>query len=297
MKRYILWCTVALLSGLPLAATPGKPTLAVLELDAINIKKSDAAALTEKLRYEMFGSGTYVLLERAEMESILKEQGFQQSGCVSSACAVQAGQLLGVKYMLTGSVSLVGSVFMVSLRILDVSTSEIVKNVETQRNGGMEDVLTTGIHNAVAQLCGSSSAEVPADPAPKWVRHGMEWGLENSKGIAIVLPKYSQVWPFAEGLAAVKRSGAWGYVNLKGEEIVAPQYSKVRPFAEGLAAVRRSGMWGYLNTRGEEAVVPQFMQAGDFKNGTARVCTGNPYHAFIIDRTGNKVRDVPLGGK
>ena len=103
--------------------------------------------------------------------------------------------------------------------------------------------------------------------------------------------------PFAEGLAAVKRSGAWGYVNLKGEEIVAPQYSKVRPFAEGLAAVRRSGMWGYLNTRGEEAVVPQFMQAGDFKNGTARVCTGNPYHAFIIDRTGNKVRDVPLGGK
>ncbi len=259
--RLFLLCIA--LAFISVAAGPTKPTLAVLELEAINIKKSDVLALTEKLRYEMFSMGKYTLLERTEMESILKEQGFQQSGCVSAACAVQAGQLLGVTYMLTGSVSSVGSVFLIALRMVDVGTSEIIKSVETQTNGSLESVLTDGLREAAGKLYGFENARASEGSLPRWTRHGLKWGLENDKGVAITMPKYG----------------------------------KVRRFSDGFAAVKRSGLWGYVNTSGEEIIPAQFIQADDFKNGAAKVCLGNPYRAFIIDKAGNKVKDLPLGAK
>ena len=45
---------------------------------------------------------------------MLKEQGFQQSGCVSSECAVEAGKLLGVDQIVTGSIGKIGSYYTVS---------------------------------------------------------------------------------------------------------------------------------------------------------------------------------------
>ncbi|NIV04449.1 hypothetical protein GWN26_14740 [Candidatus Saccharibacteria bacterium] len=37
---------------------------------------------------ELFNTGKFRVLERAKMKEILKEQGFQQTGCVSTAWVV-----------------------------------------------------------------------------------------------------------------------------------------------------------------------------------------------------------------
>ena len=50
------------------------------------------------------------------MNDILKEQGFQQTGCTDASCAVQAGQLLNVKYMIIGSVDRVGNIYSITLK-------------------------------------------------------------------------------------------------------------------------------------------------------------------------------------
>ena len=45
-------------------------------------------------------SGCFRVIERTEMDNILREQGFQKSGaCDDENCLVEVGQLLGVNRM------------------------------------------------------------------------------------------------------------------------------------------------------------------------------------------------------
>ena len=70
-------------------------TIAVLDMEKEGVSEQEASYLTRRIRHELFLTGQYTLLERAAMEEILTEQGFQLTGCTSSECAVQAGQLHG----------------------------------------------------------------------------------------------------------------------------------------------------------------------------------------------------------
>jgi TolB-like protein len=83
------------------------------------------------------------------MEEILKEQGFQQSGCTSSECALEAGQLLNVEQMVTGSISKVGEIYSVEVRLIDVESGKIVAVGVEDIRGGIEDVLTSGMNKVV----------------------------------------------------------------------------------------------------------------------------------------------------
>ena len=89
---------------LPFILFAQKKNIAVLQFDAENVSTSEAKILTNRLNDELFNFGKFTVIERAQIEPVLKEQGFQQSGCVSSECAVEAGKLLGVYQIVTGSI-------------------------------------------------------------------------------------------------------------------------------------------------------------------------------------------------
>ena len=113
-------CAVAAESSLP-------EPLAVSDLTvSAEVLRDDVLAVSEQLRYEIVQKKRFRVVERAQMETVLKEQGFQQSGCTSEACAVEAGQLLGVRYMVVGSLGTAGSYTMLSIRMVDVGTGEVV---------------------------------------------------------------------------------------------------------------------------------------------------------------------------
>lgn len=80
-----------------------KPTLAVLDFEGYGISDFEVQTLTDRLRNYIARIGTYRLVERGAVEEVPKEQGFQQSGCTSDECIVEVGKLLGVQYMLGGS--------------------------------------------------------------------------------------------------------------------------------------------------------------------------------------------------
>jgi TolB-like protein len=104
-----------------------KIPIAVIDLDAQGVEKSTAAVVTERLRSELVVVSVFRVMERAQMENILKEQGFQQTGaCSDNQCLVAVGQVLGVKRMITGSVGKVGDLYSLTLRIIDVATGEIL---------------------------------------------------------------------------------------------------------------------------------------------------------------------------
>ena len=114
---------------LPLFLFAQKSNVAILQFDAANITEAEVGILTDRLSTELVKLGSFTVVERAQMEEVLKEQGLQQSGCTTSECAVEVGALLGVDKMITGSIGRIGSLFTLSARIIDVETGEILKQV------------------------------------------------------------------------------------------------------------------------------------------------------------------------
>ncbi|MFC1620162.1 CsgG/HfaB family protein [Candidatus Neomarinimicrobiota bacterium] len=129
-----------------------KLNVAVIDLDAISISVTEAVTLTNRLRVELFRTGRFMVLERSKMNEILDEQGFQETGCTTSDCLVEVGQLLNMQQMVSGSVSKFGEVYSIELRIFDVATGVIVGAAVEDVTGSLSDVLTSGMHNAVVKL-------------------------------------------------------------------------------------------------------------------------------------------------
>ena len=78
-------------------------------------------------------------------EEVLKEQGFQQSGCTTDECMVQIGRLIGVQKIIGGSISKVGNIYSVSSRIVNVETGEIEKTEVYDHTGNIGQLLTEGM--------------------------------------------------------------------------------------------------------------------------------------------------------
>ena len=112
--------------------------IAVLEFEGNDISPSEARALTNRLRSELVGKGQLTIIERGKMEEILKEQAFQQTGCVSSECAVEVGKMLGVQNIITGSISKVGTIYSVEARVVSVESGEIIKSATYDHYGNIE---------------------------------------------------------------------------------------------------------------------------------------------------------------
>jgi TolB-like protein len=129
-----------------------KEYIAVIDLAANGITEHEAKTLTDKLRYELITTKKFSVIERSQMDEILKEQGFQQTGCTSLECAVRMGQLIGVKKMVAGSVGKVGETFLVTLRLIDVATGQIINIVDEEIHGKIDYLLSFGIRTVARKI-------------------------------------------------------------------------------------------------------------------------------------------------
>jgi len=127
-------------------------SVAVMEFEGKGVSKQEASALTDRFRDELFKSGRFQVMERAYMEQILKEQGFQMSGCTSNECMVEVGQLVAVEQIVGGSISKVGEIYSVSARVISVESGKILSVSIYDFRGNISALMTEGMHNVVLQL-------------------------------------------------------------------------------------------------------------------------------------------------
>ena len=130
-----------------------KPRIAVIEFK----NKADnqwwyhggAEAMQDVFVTELFKSGRFRVVEREQLQALMAEKNLSLSGDVDAATAVKIGKILGVNYLLTGSVTEYGVtdkeghgrgigrlpgfsagkrsfVAAVNARLIDTSTGEIV---------------------------------------------------------------------------------------------------------------------------------------------------------------------------
>jgi TolB-like protein len=119
-----------------------KATIAVLSFEVREgLSKSGAATLSDRLRTELVTDGVFTVLERGQMYTILQEQGFNQTGCTTSECAVEAGRLLGVQQMVAGEVGKVGNVLTLDARVFDVETGKILQAYQFDYKGEISGLL------------------------------------------------------------------------------------------------------------------------------------------------------------
>ncbi|MFL3051299.1 MAG: CsgG/HfaB family protein [Candidatus Neomarinimicrobiota bacterium] len=120
----------------------GKLVVAIIDLEGRGISALEAQTLTDRMRSELVSTGAVTIVERGQMAEILDEQGFQQTGCVSSECAVEVGKLLGVSQMATGSIGKIGSSYTIDVRMFAVEDGAIVRSVNRTYSGPIDGLIT-----------------------------------------------------------------------------------------------------------------------------------------------------------
>mgnify|MGYP003311947733 CR=1 FL=1 len=120
----------------------GKLVIAIIDLEGRGISALEAQTLTDRMRSELVSTGAVTIVERGQMAEILDEQGFQQTGCVSSECAVEVGKLLGVSQMATGSIGKIGSSYTIDVRMFAVEDGAIVRSVNRTYSGPIDGLIT-----------------------------------------------------------------------------------------------------------------------------------------------------------
>ncbi len=215
-----------------------KPSIAVLPLEENGISPSEAMVLTDELRSVLVQSENYIVVERSNMESILQEQGFQLSGCTSTECAVEAGKLLGVEKMVTGSIGKIGELFNINVRLFDVETGQIKNTVSQKHEGSVEDLLD--VINRVGIELASTSA--PLEPGEKVEKRNTDLNggqeeiqnaLYNSGNriglwLGINFPRTSRISEVGKGF----RAGFYYKVHLLSHLYLQPELSYVTSVIE-----------------------------------------------------------------
>lgn len=152
---------------LPAVAGDDKPACAILTFDAKGgISREESALLTDRFAIEFDKLKTYTLVNRSKMTDILKLQQFSKmDNCTATECAVEAGQLLGVKYMIYGSLGKIGNMYTVNTYLVNVGTGATEKTATTDTRGSIEDLLTEAMgSNAKELVTGVKGTAKPAPP-------------------------------------------------------------------------------------------------------------------------------------
>ncbi|MBI5804418.1 PEGA domain-containing protein [candidate division TA06 bacterium] len=176
IKKLIFILLMAVLAAiLPAAAqdkAPEKTAVAVLQFEPRNISQAEAVILSDRLRAELVATNHFNVLEREQMDKILREQKLQLTGaCSDASCLVKVGQLMAVTKMMGGTISKIGNTYTVQARVIDVEKGVIETEVSQDFTGTIEDVQQWGMKKVVWKLVPSASlfvSSIPADADVYW---------------------------------------------------------------------------------------------------------------------------------
>jgi len=131
-------------------------TLAVANFDPQNVSAGDAAVISDMVRNQLIKEGAFNIVEKANMDKVLGEQAFQQTGCTTQECAVKLGKVLNVKYLVVGSFGKALEQYVLSMRVIDVETAKAVYSDEAYGKNLPEvrDGITTMASNLTKAVTG-----------------------------------------------------------------------------------------------------------------------------------------------
>jgi TolB-like protein len=182
---FIMITLLAMLSTVVVNAQD-KMKIAVMDFNSgVGVDVSMVNGLSDMLINSLFETRRFTIVERTQLNKAIQEQGFQKSN-LSAGQIAKVGKILGVKFVLVGTVNfiatkrtteqvttgMISGEFNLDVRIVDVESGEIVS--------------TAGVTKSGAQTYRSLMPELAKDITSK---------LSNSNGSVVVLLGYLYVFP------------------------------------------------------------------------------------------------------
>jgi len=104
-----------------------KLNVAVTDFEArAPLSQSEAAFISDFVRADIVTEGRFNVVDKNNMDKVLAEQGFQQTGCSSAECAVAIGKVLNVKMMIVGSCGQLLGKYIITLNVVSVESAKII---------------------------------------------------------------------------------------------------------------------------------------------------------------------------
>ncbi|MEA3287924.1 MAG: CsgG/HfaB family protein [Candidatus Marinimicrobia bacterium] len=116
-------------------------TVAVLNFLGRGVSNIEAELLTDRFSTTLAQTKALQLVERNEMDNILKEQDFQSSGCTDASCAVEIGKMLNVEYMISGSIGKLGSTYTIDIKMFSVESGENANAIGQTYRGDIDGLI------------------------------------------------------------------------------------------------------------------------------------------------------------
>jgi len=165
MIRFLGLCFALISSGAMAQAAP-KPTVVVADIKAPSAF-TGAEGLTEELRTQVARHGRYLLITPEETAAVNAELQRQLSeGCDDPSCVTEIGSSLGARYVISGQVQQVGSVYSLSVKLIAIETvaAHRAASVRAQIASGLLDQ----IPNLVSELLGDRGQAGHSNAGASW---------------------------------------------------------------------------------------------------------------------------------
>lgn len=98
-------------------------------------------------------------------------------------------------------------------------------------------------------------------------KSGSGMGVFDADGAIILPPRFEDIEPFYNGLAAAKLNGCWGFVDRQDHWQIEPRFLEVRSFiGDDYAEARTESGWGLIDLQGAWIVADRYAEIGRINN-------------------------------
>jgi TolB-like protein len=139
-----------------------RTNISVFGIQAIGVSSELARSMQEHLEAGLMQFPNLNVLSRSDMDLVLSEGRLRLSGaCTDEACLVEAGHILGVEKLVTGTVSRVGGTYNVVLKLIDIRSAAL-ESAADRRHTGSPDQLFDVCDELLHQLLAAYRTVAPA---------------------------------------------------------------------------------------------------------------------------------------
>lgn len=175
------------------------PTVAVMDFSSFMMGEGGASvnlgkAISAMLVTEFSGREGMRIVERAELQDLIREQDLSYSGRVEDA--IEVGKMLGVQYVLHGQVTSIADNLRMDIRAVDVETSEIVsvmkKSDQTTELFSVVVDLADDFGEALDLVPPSERPEAESIPVPATIAFSRGVAYEDEGDIEQAIEQYER---------------------------------------------------------------------------------------------------------
>jgi dipeptidyl aminopeptidase/acylaminoacyl peptidase len=138
VRRKVVICLLIVSAAL---AAP-KLKIAFIGIEPSGVSESVASGVSISFRDALVNTHRFEVVERERLAALMEEQGLSLSGCVTTECFVQVGQLAGAQKVIVGEAAQVGGSYIVSVRMVDVYSGRVEQSL-SEVSRSLEGLLTT----------------------------------------------------------------------------------------------------------------------------------------------------------